>query len=627
MVKKLQPSEIEALAKQDPLAFGMVYVDLLDGKKWELQNRQWMIEPYNALNPYAIDRSPIGKARRMAITKSTQAGISTMAIVKVLHFLTNYAARSAYMLPRAKDLSDFSSTRFDPIVYGSDYLRSRMGSPNSVYTKKVGDGFLFFMEGSVEPRSMPIDMLMIDEVDLCNPDHVGTAINRLDASPWKLLTYLSTPTLPMTGIDAVFETSDQREWVVPCPHCGEKQTMDWDANLRVVGSASEPKRVYYGCVKCNEEITVQDIQKGAWVPKFPSRSTDMIGYHISQMMTTEAPELYRHFRDPNQSVAEFHRKRLGRPYTFAGGSLEREDFLVNCFQEPYQPEIAHDGKSTYFMGVDQGNQLQVVVAKLEPGKRNPKIVHIEIVPFDQGFGRIGKLMNIYKVKRAVIDGDPNTHPVASLQKDFPGRVLMAFYIEGMRDRFVIKRNDKRVPTTVNIERTMGFDDMVEQIKDGWLSLPGEASSILPSVETYMDQLISIKRDIEKRRTAAGEVDVAVWRKLRADHFAHATLYMKVAIDIDKGKNFRTAVITPGITNEAQESQEEKAYSPKAETIVDITAILAEVPLEQLKEYLLKFGDKDYVMPFPMKYKYSLAVSNYEQRDVMWVIEWLIRQNR
>ena len=63
---------------------------------------------------------------------------------------------------------------------------------------------------------MPMDALYLDEVDLCNPDHVGTAINRLDASNWKLVTYLSTPTLPNTGIDAAFQNSDQSEWVVRC---------------------------------------------------------------------------------------------------------------------------------------------------------------------------------------------------------------------------------------------------------------------------------------------------------------------------------------------------------------------------------------------------------------------------
>ena len=42
--------------------------------------------------------------------------------------------------------------------------------------------------------------------------------------------------------------------------------------------------------------------------------------------------------------------------------------------------------------------------------------------------------------------------------------------------------------------------------------------------------MSIKRDIEKRKTPSGEIEVGVWRKLRADHLAHALGYWFVAID-------------------------------------------------------------------------------------------------
>ena len=537
----LTDAELAALCKADPLAFGITHVDLLDGKQWQVASRKWMIEPYKAVNPYQIEKSPIGQARIMALTKSTQAGISTMAITKALHFMTHWPVRVGYMLPRSKDLNDFASTRFDPIVANSEFLRSRKNPyPDNNSTKAFGQSYLFFMEGTVEPRSMPMDALYLDEVDLCNPDHVGTAINRLDASAWKLVTYLSTPTLPNFGIDAIYESSDQREWMVPCPHCGNRQVMDWDKHLRLRGPASEPEAVWYACEKCDKEITVADMQLGAWIAMFPSRSNDIIGYHISQIYTTDAWMLYKHFRDPNQTIAEFYRKRLGRPYTMVGGSIEREDFLMHCFSEPYEPESQNDGMSTYYMGVNQGNQLQLVIAKIPPEKRFPKVVHIELVPFEEGFERVAKLMNIFKIKRAVIDGNPNMHSVKKLMEQFPGRVLMAIYNE-QRERFVVKFNEKRVPLSVTIDRTQGFDDLVAAIRKGWLALPGTPPRLSPMVEVFIDQMTSIKRDLEKRKTPSGEIEVAVWRKLRADHLAHASVYLKIAIDTAAGRKFRVAV--------------------------------------------------------------------------------------
>ena len=354
----LTPAELDALSKRNPLAFGISYVDLLDGKSWTIADRKWSVEPYLALNPYDVERNPVGQARRMAITKSTQAGISTMSIVKALHFMSYWSVRIGYMLPRTKDLNDFASTRFDPVLRNSEFLMNlKHAYPDNNSTKAIGNSYMFFMEGTVEPRSMPMDALYLDEVDLCNPDHVGTAINRLDASAWKLVTYLSTPTLPNFGIDALYETSDQHEWVVWCSHCRHTQIMDWDKHLRVEGPVQEPTDVYFVCENCQKRLTVQNMQDGQWVPQYPSRSQDLLGYHISQIYTTDASELYKHFRDPNQTIAEFYRKRLGRPYSMAGGSLSRDDFLVNCFLEPYELEPFPDGKSSYYMGVDQGNQI------------------------------------------------------------------------------------------------------------------------------------------------------------------------------------------------------------------------------------------------------------------------------
>jgi hypothetical protein len=54
----------------------------------------------------------------------------------------------------------------------------------------------------------------------------------------------------------------------------------------------------------------------------------------------------------------------------------------------------------------------------------------------------------------------------------------------------------------------------------------------------MDQLMSIKRDIEKRKTPSGEIEVGVWRKLRADHLAHALGYCFCAIDATAKRRFR-----------------------------------------------------------------------------------------
>jgi hypothetical protein len=534
--------KLAELTRRDPLAFALTHVDLLDNKKWELDTRAWLPEIFNQVNPWVVEKNPTYyPTKTLAVIKSTQAGITTLAISKALHFLSNWTVRVGYMLPRWRDLQDFASTRLDPIIKTSPYLRSiKKPEPDNASVKAINNSYLFFMEGTVEPRSMPIDMLLVDEVDLCDPPNVGTAINRMDASPWKLLTYLSTPTLPNTGIDAIYQTSDQREWTVHCT-CGHWQIMDWDKHLRIRGNPNDPEDVWFACEKCDRVLTVHDIQNGEWIAQMPSQANTAFGYHIHQMLTTSARELYKHYRDPTQSIAEFWRKRLGKTYTMQGGSVTRDDILINCFTEPYEMQPAHDGGGdTYVMGADQGNRIHVVIGKIPKGKKSIQVVWVETIPLEKGFDRLKQLVKLFRIKRGVVDRNPNAHEVKKMVDAFPSRILAADYNEDPKT-WDVKKDEKGNPVAVGINRTMGFDDLLESIGEGRLSLPGTPPRLHQEVESVIDHVTSIKRDEEERKTASGVKNVFVYRKLRsADHYAHALSYMNIAAKAAmKGGSFRS----------------------------------------------------------------------------------------
>jgi hypothetical protein len=599
-----------------------MYVDLLEDKQWELSNRQWVVDIYQAVNPWLIEKYPIGQARRMSIIKSTQSGISTMAIVKCLHFLTNWNARAMYTLPRLADTQDFTTTRLDPILTNSEYLKSKLGSPNSMHAKKIGNSYIYIAEMSVEARMLPIDSLYVDEVDLSNMDNISTVINRMDASRWKLSTFLSTPTIANFGIHSLYQDSDMREWLVKCPSCNTEQPLEWDNNLRITGPANKPTKVFFGCMSCNTELTEEVISQGRWVPSRPDASSDHIGFHVSQMMTTPADVLYKIFRDPQTKLVEFYRKRLGMPYEVGGGSLERDDILVACFDEPYEPEPAWDGRSTYYLGADQGNEIQVVVCKIEKDSRRKKVVHVEMIPMAKGFSRLEQLMNVYHVRRGVGDANPNRHGMVALMEKFPGRFLVADYAEQRETWKARKSNGKNHLTNVAINRTSGLDGLMESIREGEWSFPGTPPRLPVETELLIDQVTAVKRDQEMRRTQSGEVQVAVWRKLRADHLAHSMLYMKTAIDIDKGKTSRVAVVNLEDDNVMPEVAEAPALD--TDILVGITALLAEVPKEQLGKYLEKHAEgEQYDLPFPLSYKLGLAIEKYRHDDILAVMGQLL----
>lgn len=603
--------ELMSLTRRDPLAWGISFFDLLEDKKWEVGTRAWATEIYQANNPWVIEKYPTGTPRKLVVTKSTQAGISTMALVKALHFAVNWNVRIGYTLPRQQDTLDFVTTRVDPIISATPYLRNKLGQPNSAHAKRIGNSYLFFMEMSTEPRMMPLDSVFVDEVDLSEPDNLASVLNRMDASRWKLVTYLSTPTVPGYGIHNLYLNSDKKQWLVKCPSCDHEQPIEWEENLRVVGAHNNPTQVFYGCVKCNTEITVERMQTGRWVAEHPELSTDVSGFHVHQMLTTPAAELYKIFRDPQTSIVEFYRKRLGKPYEIGSGSITRDDLLATAFDEPYEPEPFPDGRSTYYIGVDQGNELQVLVAKTEPGKTTPKIVHIEIIPIDKGFDRLKQLIAIYKIRRGVVDANPNRHSSISLTKDFPGRILIADYTEQKTIFTVSKGNQNKYLSNVTINRTAGFDGLMDDVKKGLWRLPGNPSNLSPDVELLIDHVTAIKRDIETRRTPSGEVGVAVWKKLRADHLAHAWLYLKIAIDSDRGRGTRVAII--GAHPENEPDTEDKTSE------VEIVGLLAEAAA-QIPEFLQRQGDDTYEVPFPLSFKLTAATEKYDVELIMAVMK-------
>jgi hypothetical protein len=563
---KINPAELESAALKNPLIYGISYVDLLQNRKWEVDTRLWQEEIYQAVNPYYIEKNPVGQARRFTVMKSTQCGLSTAGLVKMFHFADLWNVRLIYTLPRRQDVTDFVGTRIDPMINASKRLTSKLGQPDSTRAKKIGNSYIFFMELSVEPRMMPADALYVDEVDLSDPKYMATAQNRLDASKWKLNYFFSTPSLPNYGIHGLYLKSDQREWMVKCPHCGHDQVLDWDQNLRYTGLESNPTKVFYGCQACDEELSMQDIQmQGRWVAAKPALSEESIGFHVSQLMTHSAASLWASYHDPQTNRIEFYRKRLGKPLEIGGGVLERQDILQNCFHQYHPTEEKYDGKSSYYMGIDQGNELQLVVGKISPNSNKMKIVHIEVVPFEEGFDKVGKLMNQYNVKLGVIDADPNRHSAMKVVENFPAKLLAADYSSNAKTRITVKKNKRGIRSRVNLGRTFSFDHLYDTIFKGFFSLPGHADSMLPEVDKLIQQVVSIRRDVVEKNRQEGSLDVGVWRALGPDHFAHALVYLKTAYDIDNtGARFRFHIIGEEGEEEeeidAETAEDEEVYS-------------------------------------------------------------------
>jgi len=548
-------------ALKDPLVYGINNIDLLENKKWEVGSRPWLPAVYNAVNPYWIEKDPIGRARKMCLMKPTQVGMTTMGLTKMFHFADYWSVRTIYTLPRQQDVTDLVSTRVDPMIRASKRLSGLLGNPDSTRGKAIGESYIFFMELSTEPRMMPAEALYIDEVDLSDQIHLGTVYNRLDDSNWKIINQFGTPTIGNFGIHSMYERSDMKRWMIKCPSCNTWTHLEWDKHLKIIGNRDKPEKVYFGCEKCDRELDTELILTGRWVAEKPAMTKEYVGFHLSQMMSKTPMELYKHLIDPEQSLIEFWRKRLGLPYEIEGGQLTREDILIGCFNSPLQFESFGDPQYEYYMGVDQGNEIQAIVVRYDKENNKINVVLIELIPAEVGFDRVGELMRLFEIKKAVIDGDPNRHSVKKLRESFPGRVLIADYSRIERTWQVSVKEEKnqkskgKVPTNVAVNRTDVFDKFIGTVQDGMWSLPGGVAPIANIVETLISQWTKIKRDVEFKTMPDGrKQELAVYRSVGPDHLAHSAVYALIAVEIGKGKGFKSRMVghQAPVSEEAQD---------------------------------------------------------------------------
>jgi hypothetical protein len=227
--------------------------------------------------------------------------------------------------------------------------------------------------------------------------------------------------------------------------------------------------------------------------------------------------LYQEYLE-TERLKNFYNLILGEAYTASVRSMSLDMFRNNCFTEPYDEEFEGSG---YYMGVDQGNDLYVLIGKLESGVL--KVVHGESVKFeeDEGFNRLDKLMKKYGIRYAIIDALPNRHSARDFMSRHKGKVGLAIY-SALSSAFVINEDTG----LVNIERTEAFDALRDDISSGKIRFWGERPDGL--VLNIIEHCTNLRRDEETRKVAGGERIVGVWRKVGPDHYAHTLSYLRIA---------------------------------------------------------------------------------------------------
>ena len=460
---------IARAAEKSALVWATSYLRLPKKAEWSFVDRMWQ--------PALFD----DPSTSLVVIKCTQIGITTIMISRILWFLQHNIDRGMYTFPRRDDVNDFVASRLEVMIKDSPAIRKRMKGADNVRMKQIGDSFLHFSEASVPPRMQDVDKLVNDEIDLSNPDVLAQYPSRLDASKWKIHHRLSTPTVPGFGIDALYEKTDRKEWLVKCPACNCWQKLDWEETLRV---EEDTGRVWYACVSCDRVLAPWDIDAGQWVAQNYEYNDTSSGYHVSQMMLprTHPPAvLWEHYK--KMPLKHFHNLRLGRPFRPPGGSITRELFLQRALpsetnqRDVFDLEHAPEKSSQYYLSFDQGNDLYVMVGRYKDGAMN--IVRAAVYPFEMrgGWERIQELINLFRPRMIVGDAIPNRHSARDLIDSISGnKALLAFYSETATQWNINKKE-----RAIHINRTEMLDRARDTVIAGGVQLAGMCEPMYPQM--------------------------------------------------------------------------------------------------------------------------------------------------
>lgn len=520
--------------------------NLTPDRRFNLSNHRYLREIYND-----------HKEKVRVIYKSSQMGASEYAISYAIHCCDARNATVLYVFPTDTHVGDFSSARIGPAIEASDYLmrivvdwknvEGKRGADRTTL-KRIRNRFMYLRGSGVKTtgqapqlKSIDADVLIMDEIDEMNTKAPAIAEKRTGHSSIAEQLWISTPTYAGFGIHAKWMQSDQREWFIPCPSCGEKQPLsihncviEWDELDRPVMWHGYPDDAYLVCEKC--ESRLDRLVEGEWVQTYSH--SNIIGWHMSKMFSSMA-DIYG-IVEGLQSTDETERKEifnqdLGLPYSPKGGRLTRE--VLNKCKRSYLAGSLTDNYT--FMGVDVGSVLHVVVRAMEneeTGER--KVIHIGTV---DTFLALGNLLNKYNVGICVIDALPETRKAREFQTAYSDRVWLAYYagqVQGTKKPEELQWNKK--DGIVTIERTRLIDTTLGRFYSMDNTLPANAEDI----PEYFKQLIAPIRVVQD--------NIAKYINNQPDHFTHAETYCTAAslgrkpdpfgtvVDVDKEEYMHTS---------------------------------------------------------------------------------------
>lgn len=480
----------------------------LDGRPFSFAGHEYLRGIYDDTAPHVV------------LCKAAQIGGTTWAVLRSFHACVN-GLNVGYYFPTRTDVHDFSKSRIGPLLADNSFLSERMHDTDAVGLKRIGESYLYLrgMQSTVGMKSIPVDMLVFDELDESTPEARAMALERIAHSHYKRVIELSNPSLPDYGIDEVFQRSDQRHWTLKCPGCGHWFAPDKEFPLkpgqevRIILTRPDGS-CYRACPKCAAEV---DPDAGEWVADFSDRAVH--GYRISQLFSsTVDPGAILHEYRTTRYRDRFYNLKIGVPWADVERRLDAGLVLALCGDQEMMDAPPDDDDGAYAMGVDTGRELHVVILRrrTETDRGPRRVVHLAKC---HDFAELDELVKRFEPWVCVIDGLPETHATRAFARRHWCRVYLNFFNENQRGDARWDSNNWKV----EVNRTEALDASRAAIREQKVVLPKRT----PLVEEFARHMAADAKILdEDEKTGARQ-----FRYIRTgeDHFSMAFTYAWMAV--------------------------------------------------------------------------------------------------
>jgi len=319
---------------------------------WKNERTPYLVEIMECLSA----SSPI---REIILAKSAQVGATAMIENLIAYVIRSVPGPILYCTANEKLLKKWVNKRLTPLLVScglegklvpQHVMKGQRRTGNTMFSKEFPGGSLdMTTAGSAAGMRMDsIRNLILDEVDgyAWNVDKEGDPVSIAEArtKAWKKrkkILYTSTPTtFEESHIWPLYESGDRRRYQVPCPFCGERQTLEFGYSddqdetdngpglkWELTDGLLDERSIYYQCANCDEPIPeskkYEMVQAGQWEPTARSGSPYRRSYHISavySLMEDWATIIQTHINSEDQPLKRraFVNTDLGLPYRELG---------------------------------------------------------------------------------------------------------------------------------------------------------------------------------------------------------------------------------------------------------------------------------------------------------------------